>query len=87
VDTIFMFRSQTPNTVLLDDELLPGEIMFDAKIMYTPSAKFAYEIQCPNMVCQHCFLMVSLSHGIQCPHCGTHDPSHKTYKRLVPVKE
>ena len=71
------------NTVLLDDELLPGEIMYDAKVMHEPSAKFAYEIKCPNVVCQQCFLLVSLARGIRCPHCGTHDPSYKTYRRLV----
>lgn len=61
--------------------------MFDAKVMHAPSAKFVYEIKCPNVVCQECFLMVSLSHGIRCPHCGTHDPSHKTYRRLVKPKD
>ena len=72
-----------PNTVLLDDELLPGEVMFDAKVMHEPSAKFLYEVKCPNVVCQHCFLLVSLSHGIHCPVCGVKDPNHKTYRRLV----
>ena len=61
--------------------------MYDAKVMHAPSAKFVYEIQCPNVVCQHCFLMVNLSKGIHCPACGTKDPNHKTYRRLVKPKE
>ena len=74
---------QSPNTVLLDDELLPGEIMYDAKVMHEPSAKFLYEVKCPNVVCQHCFMLVSLSHGIHCPACGVKDPHHKKWDRLV----
>ena len=78
-----MIPSLTPNTVLLDDELLPGEIMLDEKVLRRPSTAFVYEIQCPNTVCQQCFLQVTLQRGCFCPHCGYKDPSHKTYKRLV----
>ena len=57
--------------------------MYDAKVMHAPSAKFVYEVVCPNPDCRRDFRMVSLSHGIRCPFCGVHDPSHKTYRRLV----
>ena len=70
-----LIRNLTPNTVVLDDELLPGELMVDEKVMHTPSAKFVYEIRCANTVC--------LSRGIHCPHCGYRDPNCKTYRRLV----
>ena len=61
--------------------------MLDEKVLHTPSAKFVYEIRCANTVCQQCFLMVNLSRGIHCPHCGYRDPSCKTYRRLVKPKE
>lgn len=82
-----MFRSLIPNTVLLDDELLPGEVMYDAKVMHAPSAKFLYQIICPNPDCRHEFLQVTLQRGIHCPSCGLRDAHHKTYHRLVKAQE
>lgn len=76
-----MFRNQTPNTVLLDDELLPGEVMFDAKVMHEPSAPFLYEVVCPN--CQEPTVRVSLRRGFRCAACEFYDPHLKTYRRLV----
>ena len=61
--------------------------MIDEHVMHTPPVPFLYEVQCPNTVCQHCFLMVNLSRGIHCPSCGAKDPHYKTYRRLVKPKE
>ena len=61
--------------------------MIDEQVMHTPSVPFLYEVKCPNVVCQHCFLMVTLSQGIHCPACGVKDPHHKTYRCLVKPKE
>lgn len=74
---------QSPNTVILDDELLPGEIMYDAKVMHEPSAKFVYEVKCPDAQCGHIFTQVSLKRGIHCPVCDLRDANYKTYRRLV----
>lgn len=72
---------QSPNTVILDTELLPGEVMFDAKVMHEPSAKFLYEVRCPN--CQQDTVRVSLRRGFRCAACEFNDPNMKTYRRLV----
>jgi hypothetical protein len=75
------------NVVLLDDERVPGDIMLDEKIMHAPPAKFLFEVRCPNRECRKHILLVTLARGIRCPHCGYHNPSHKTYARLVKQAE
>ena len=72
---------QSPNTVILDTELLPGEVMFDAKVMHEPSAKFLYEVRCQE--CRSTHIQVTVQRGCFCQQCGVHDPSHKTWVRLV----
>ena len=57
--------------------------MVDEKVMHTPSAKFLYEVTCPNPDCRRDFRMVTLQRGIHCPSCGLRDANHKTYRRLV----
>lgn len=74
----------TPNTVLLDDELLPGEIMLDEKVLREESVPFAYERKCPR--CGHEFLVTRLSIGCCCGMCGYRDVHDKTYVRKVKLR-
>ena len=73
-----------PNPTFLVGE---EDEMIDEKVLRAPSAPFLYEVKCPNVACQHCFLIVNMSRGIHCPVCGVRDPHHKTYLRLVKPKE